>query len=508
MHSMSILSYIKSHSVVSGAVAIFVVVVTIIAGRVVERSKIPQESASNIKNVVLEPVDNFRTDASVVYADGVVESISQADLKSQISAPLLNVYVSIGDYVNKGQTIAELQNADIKAQLEQARASLELAKGQYDTSGVSVESARRSAVDKVRDAYLKADDAVNTQIGQFLFNQGPDTPQLSSMIIDSSLYDKISTRWTDLQSIFRSWDSSVSSITYSSSDEDIDKALTLAQKNLSVVSDFLSSVSLALTDLTNIANENTLAIASAWKTTTSSARNSISNTSAGVTSSQTTLANARSSHSSPAQAQISVAEAGVKNLEAQLAKTVITSPISGKISALPLRSGEFAAPGQLIATVVGSGGLQIKAYVSAEDLIRIKKDTNATIRGNISGVVTSIAPSISQTTKKAEIKISISNPNDSGLVVGESVQAVIKAEKALSQNGEALYTLPIQNVKIVPGEAYVFTVDSENKAQKVPVILGDVKGGFVNIKSGISDGMKIISPVYEIIEGEEVHIKQ
>jgi archaellum component FlaF (FlaF/FlaG flagellin family) len=178
----------------------------------------------------------------------------------------------------------------------------------------------------------------------------------------------------------------------------------------------------------------------------------------------------------------------------------------GKISALPLRPGELATPGQLIATIVGSGGLQVKAYVSGEDLYRIKKDATVTLRGSIKGVVSSVAPSVSQINKKVEIKISITDPDTTGLVVGESIQALIQAEKAASVTA-GTYVLPIQNVKIVPGDAYVFVVDADSKIQKVPVILGEVKGDFIEIKSGLTDDMSIVSPVYELNEGESVTVQ-
>jgi multidrug efflux pump subunit AcrA (membrane-fusion protein) len=199
---MSIFTYIKKHSVIAVLGGTAVIVVMIIAGRVASRGKMAVVTDSGAKSVVLVEAKNFRSDASVVSADGVVESVSQADLKSQISSPVFRTYVSIGDSVNIGEIIAELQNADIRAQLDQAKASLALAEGQYDTGTVSVDSARKSAIDKIRDAYLKSDDAVNTQIGQFLFGRNSDAPQLASMITDSKIYNGLSLQWSDLSSMF------------------------------------------------------------------------------------------------------------------------------------------------------------------------------------------------------------------------------------------------------------------------------------------------------------------
>lgn len=60
----------------------------------------------------------------------------------------------------------------------------------------------------------------------------------------------------------------------------------------------------------------------------------------------------------------------------------------------------------------------------------------------------------------------------------------------------------------MPGAAYVFTVDDSSKIVKNPVILGKIQGDFVEITSGITSEMKIVSPVYELEEGNEVNYGQ
>ena len=171
---------------------------------------------------------------------------------------------------------------------------------------------------------------------------------------------------------------------------------------------------------------------------------------------------------------------------------------------MPLRAGELAQPGQLIATVVGGGGLRVRAYASGEDLSRIKTGAKAVIQDNISGTVTSVAPSVNQTNRRVEIEISINNAATSNLVIGQNVNVSIDAANIPIAKNKGNYLLPIQNVKIVPGAAYVFTVDSESKIVKNPVIIEKVEGDYVEIASGITPDMKIVSPVYELEEGEQV----
>lgn len=505
---MPIFTYIKTHAVLAGAIAIIVVAGSVIAGRAVSNKKIVDTTGSNIPRVSLVEASTFRTGASTVAADGVVESVSQVDIKSQLSAPLSAVYVAIGDSVAVGQKIAELQNADIRAQLEQSRAAAQLAQGQYYTGGVSLQSAQKSVIDKVNDSYLKADDAIHNQLDQFLYKNAGGSRALVDSISDAKLADMIREDRQDLDAKFDNLKKAATTLSASSSEAYIDAAVSMSKTTLDLTGRLLSNVSQALNKIAEESSADSIAIVNERKAIVAGARNSISGASASLTGAETVFANARATFGSSAEAQVGVAAAGVRNLEAQLAKTIITSPISGKIAALPLRSGELASPGQLIATVVGGGALQVKAYASSEDFSRLHANAQATIQNtptNIPGTVVSVAPSVNQTNKKIELKISIADSAGKTLVVGQSVQVLINAGTATSTNeGPTTYLMPIQNVKIVPGAAYVFTVNAESKIVQNPIVLGEVRGEFIEVKGGLADDMKIVTPVYELNEGETV----
>ncbi len=493
---MSIKTYIKGHAGLMTFVAVIVVVLMVIGGRAATK-QVAETSNSNLKQVTLVEATTFRDDLTTVSVDGIVESASQAEIKSQVSSPVSRVYVSIGDKVSVGQRILELENADIRAQLEQARANLTLVQGQYATDSGPTDSSRKSAIDAVRNAYSKADDIVNAQIGQFLFNGNPNNTQLESYVTDSTIRNSLSIEWSNAQDAVRLWKNSVATLSDASTREQVNVAVSAAQKHLATISQFLDVLSSALVNATKSAGQNDLATINGWKAVASGARATISGSISSLTMSGGSLVTN--------QAQITAAQAGVRSLEVQLAKTVVTAPISGTVASLPLRASEFATPGTLLTTIVGSGGLQITAYASGNDFDRIAKGASVTLDGGVKGTVQSVAPSVSELTKKVEVKIVVPVEEKKTLVVGQSVQAKIKAT-AVATNAPvtSLYQLPIQNVKIVPGAAYVYTVDANSKIVKHEVKLGEVKGDFVEVVSGITDDMKIVSPVYELEEGESV----
>lgn len=87
---------------------------------------------SNIQKVSLLLVDDYRQDRQHITADGVVESLQQAELRSQFTGPVARLHVQIGDTVKAGDMLISLQNADISAQLQQAEAMVASAQAALD----------------------------------------------------------------------------------------------------------------------------------------------------------------------------------------------------------------------------------------------------------------------------------------------------------------------------------------------------------------------------------------
>lgn len=498
---MSIFSTIRQHSVVATVVTIGAVVIVTIGTRAAHKAPTTNANTTT-KQVTLVDASTFRNGSVTVAANGTVEAHSQADLKSQASAPVSVINAQIGSYVTAGQVILELENADIRAQLAQARASLALAQGQQYTGSVSVDSAKQGAIDKIRDAYLKSYDAVYADVDPILYNGAGSGSQLTSYVTDSTLTSRIIRERVDLVTALRTWKTVSDSLSTKSSNADIQAAIAQSQANMKAVDALLADVSQGLSDAARSAPTAVANTLSTSQGIVSGARTTVSSAVSALTTASASLDSSSASQGTTVNAQVSVAQAGVANLEAQLAKTVITSPISGTVSALPLRVGELASPGTLLATVVGKGGLQIRSFVSGEDLARIKQGAVVSIGDNAKGYVSRVAPSVSATNKKAEVDIEINNPSVSGLVVGQNVTASIAAA---ADSASTTYLVPIQNVKIIPGSAYVLTVDENSKIKRNEVTLGTVQGDFIEVVSGMNDTMKIVSPVYELDEGETVN---
>jgi len=515
----TILTFLKKHSTVAVMCVLVAAVIIPISVRIIMKNDAEAPVISNIRTVQMVPAKSFRSDLSTISANGTVESLAQVDVRSQISAPVATINYSIGDSISEGATLMELYSADILSQLNQANAALTLARAQYYSGGVSLESANKAMIDKIRDSYLKADDAVYVQIDQLFTDPTKQDPKMVFKILDPQLEIDTNSDRMRIGESFPEWKNIVNALSASSGDAEMDNAIALTKKNLTLTSKFLNEISEALNQAIPVLPAASPTIIAGWKTMVTIQRATISGAVMNLTGGETGLAAARAAYQSQssqdgrrsvsaAEAQVMMAEASISSLKTQLAKTTIKSPISGKISGIFIDEGELASPGQMIASVVGVNGLAIKAFVSVEDFARLAEGADVLMNGHTIGVVQKIAPNVGAMNKKVEIKVIVKDAARSGLVIGQSVPLAIEAQEDKATLREArAYIVPIQNIVIVPGDAYVYTVDADSKIKKNPVILGEVSGDFVEIKSGLADDMSLVSPVYELHEGDTVHIQ-
>ncbi len=95
------------------------------------------DAAQATAAVPVEVVRATRRDiSSFIETNGVLEAENEVDLVARIAAPIVDLLVEEGDAVKEGQTLARLEETELRAQLEIARVEL-------DESGVARERADR-----------------------------------------------------------------------------------------------------------------------------------------------------------------------------------------------------------------------------------------------------------------------------------------------------------------------------------------------------------------------------
>jgi len=202
------------------------------------------------------------------------------------------------------------------------------------------------------------------------------------------------------------------------------------------------------------------------------------------------------------KSQIEQAEANVLNIKAQLAKTIIKSPINGKIVTILPNEGEFLSAGQTIAHIINNRGRQVKTYLSIEDALRVRVGTKVIVEGDIDAIVSHISPGIDPNTQKIEVIITLISENKN-IFVGQYVN--ISFNQKDEENN--IYFLPLQSVKISSGTAYVYIVNSDSKLEETKVVIGSISDDKIEVIEGIESDMKILKSLRGFELGQKVIVK-
>jgi membrane fusion protein, multidrug efflux system len=182
------------------------------------------------------------------------------------------------------------------------------------------------------------------------------------------------------------------------------------------------------------------------------------------------------------------AEIGVKEAQMDLDKTVIKSPISGRVADLKSKPGSLVKSGDEMLEVINTAALELKVKVLESDINLISLGQKAEILPvgggeGISGSVRSINPKVDE---NGLVQVNILVNGGKGLLPGMNARAIIRA--------------PQNNSIVVPKEALVyrsqrpvvFTIEKdESKWNYVEV--GKDNGKEVEILSGIESGMTVIT---------------
>ncbi|MDR3571538.1 MAG: HlyD family efflux transporter periplasmic adaptor subunit [Candidatus Pacebacteria bacterium] len=483
-----------------------------------------------IPHVKLESVATLSSQAGPLPVIGKVTSLNQATILAQSSGEITSLSKAIGDRVGAGEVIAEFANASEQAAVQQAQgaydaavASLQNAQGataansslnssQAASAAVNEES---SAIASLQSAYSSLDDAVHTKADQLFSNPRSTTqqPTLLFSIPDSQLAVNLQNERFSLTGTLSD------AISQTSASTSIDARFDAMTADAKIVSSFLNDCVQAANEAIPSQTISASTIAAdqsavgagrsevvAALAAIASAKNSYD---AAQTTSQTAANSAGAgTQNSIAQAQAQVQEAlGALNAaKANLEKTIVRSPISGTIVSLPVTRGDFVSSFAQVAQVSNPGALEIDTFVTPDDAKTLAVGGKATIEGGAQGVVTSIAPAIDPTTGEIEVKVGITSGQNT-LTDGDTVTLDLsRAEQAQQQNQTAsssAITIPIVAAKITPTGPVVFTVSSSTLVAK-PIVFGSILGDQVQVTSGLTPDMDIVSDARGLSDGETI----
>jgi len=453
-----------------------------------------------------------------VSVTGNVKPFSDVDLAFERGGRVANINVVVGDKVYEGQALASLANADLIANLDQAKANLKIAEVQLGNIQVDeqtkISTVQNSTVDKavldlaqikttlintIKDSYTKADDAVRNKIYSLFLNPVRYRANLN-FTTDTLLEEQIEGGKDILNSNLDFWYLSLNSLNNLSNLEDY---YNTAKTNLISIKTLLDKCAIAVNSLSPDSSDSTQDEIDVWKTNISTARTNIDTAIYSLIEIwdeyQAKILALRTAQSDFTVLGVSVdqAMAGVASAEAELAKSMIKSPINGIITNIDTKLGEIVSANKNIISIISYGDYEVEAFIPEADIAKIKignfASTTLDAYGsdiNFDTKVIKIDPAATVIEGVPTYKVTLNFINKD-----ERVKAGMTANlDILTMQKDDVLSLPARVIYSRNGGRYVKILDLKNQVQEVEVSVG-LRGfdGLVEIISGLKVGDRVVT---------------
>ena len=450
-----------------------------------------------------------------VSVTGQVKAATNVDLGFETSARIQNVSVKVGDHVNQGALVAEVESSQAQANLLEAQAQLtELKNGprpeelavQESTVASDVQAvtnAYSGVLDTTTDAFNKADDALHLKISGIFSGSQTSSYSINFTFCDSQLAQNTVSLRTSSELDLATWRSDRNLFPSSPTQDDLSGALSKALQHLTTTKSFLSSLNQVLSLDCTLSNtgldlyRTNVNLAIANVTTALSAVNTKIQTIASLKLA-VQIANDQLSLTKAGQTAeaIAVQEARVLAAQGELNKSKIYSPINGTVTRVDAVVGEFAATGKPLISVISDNSFEMEANVPEADIAKIKINDTATVTLDaygpdvlFGGIVTKIDPAETVIDNVPTYKVTFHFvKEDPRIRSGMTANIDISTDSRTN-----VLTIPARAL-ITKGTAkFVMVQNPDGTTTETPITVG-LRGsdGSIEILSGITEGTHIL----------------
>lgn len=449
-----------------------------------------------------------------VTATGKVQAAQEIDLSFEHAGKITSVRGTVGDKVRAGEVLMTLDASDLQAQLVQAKASLDretikLAKLQDGTGSdvqTGVNNGRQNMIDKLTDSFQRTDSAVGVYVDEFFQNPKTDPDFKVSVVQNGTMYnlsaDNAMTEKLDLERSaievqIAAWRSANADL---STDADIEVAANAGEKAMTSVQTLLEDIAGVVNNY-NPTTSDAQTFFAKYKNDIATARTAINTALSNLRAARQTY-NSSQATVSPYEielqkASVDSAQGQVAGINAQIAKTYITSPINGTISSQNAKVGQIASVGTTVAGIISDSTYEIEMQVSESDVakIHIGDAAEATLDAY------STADIFPAHVSSIDLVETSAGAAGSYRVKLQFEQADARIRSGMTANVRVI-TSRAENVVAVPTRAIitrgndkvVLALSPETGTfAEIPVTIGVSGGGYTQIVSGLSAGQVIAS---------------
>ena len=444
---------------------------------------------------------------NVFEAAGSLEAPLNVDIAPKITGRIDMISVREGDPVHKGQTLVKIDATDVEANVQQQMANL--AEAQYRLA-------------QARLNQNPADVAVNTQIRQqkasvataeadYKQAQASNAAQLAGAEADirdaqskienekaningaKANLENAKTKHNRVQSLFKKGFVAAQAL------DDATAELAVKESDVEIAQSQLAS---AIASKESVQQQYNV-IKAKGEADIESARARVLQAKASLESANANTSQKLAYRQSIAalKASVDAVKAALENAKSKRADTVLISPLDGFVTKRLGDPGAIASPNQPILSVQFMKQVWVTVSVPEEICSKLHIGQPTKIRldaqpgKEYTASIIQINPAADPQSRQFQVRVIMSNANNQ-LKPGMFAHV-------------SLETGRIKNALVVPREAvlkdqtgnYVMTVDTENKAVRVPVVPSGEDASHINIGNALKPGQKIIvmssSPVRE-----------
>ncbi len=461
---------------------------------------------------VLAILDNVDLSAQLAQAQAQVEVQQAALQKLQKGARPEEIEISQVKVTSAQQDINDAQIALVNTK---AKASTDL------------ENLYLAGKEILQDAYAKADDAINKQIDDLFTNDASVNPQLTYSVSNLQLENTAKQERVLAGTELSAFKNELADLT--SDQSKLDQNLVTVKNHLIVIRNFLSNLNESLNWATGI----TQTTISTYKGYVNTARTNVNTALTNIDTQQQEIAAQKNTNQTnintaeatltsaenalelaqkqlildkagptkeqlqEQEAQVRQAEANQQNIAAQLAKTILHSPIDGIVSRQDLKLGEIISANTIVISVISQNQFQIEANVPEADIAKIQVGNPAKITldayGNdiiFQAKLISIDPAETIVEGVSTYKITLQFDEEN-----EKIKSGMTANiDILAAEKDNVLAVPSRAIITRNGDRFVKVLGDKNKTEERKVILG-LKGsdGNTEILSGLQEREKVVT---------------
>lgn len=207
------------------------------------------------------------------------------------------------------------------------------------------------------------------------------------------------------------------------------------------------------------------------------------------------------------QSKVAQAKSQWEVAKKNLSDCRLVAPVSGIVGKKLVGAGETAMPSQAVVTILDVSTVKVKVAVPEADISAIHAGTPTAIKveavgAEVKGGRIEKGIEADALTHTYDVRINVVN-SDRKLLPGMVASVRFEQDGSHGIAGKALPVTAVQ--RAADGSLFVWVIDKDSTARRVPVDIGRTAGNNVTITDGLNIGQRVVTEGYQkLSEGTKV----